>query len=255
MYRLLIIDGDTSSCECFQSLIDWSYYHITNIMAVTSYAEALITAIDFKPHIAFVDVNLGEHNGYDLIEQLRAIGLNIIYCMISEHDDFYSIQKSLQINASDYLLKPLDPTELTASLERMIVQDLHGTLPCTPILNDKRLDPVLKKDYAHFSKITQKLLLFVKDNYQSSLSLTSIGDSLHMSNKYMGRIFIQDTGMKFSEYLTAYRMIRARFLIENTNDKISTIACMVGYSQLNNFYVHFKNYYHISPNTIRSKAD
>ena len=42
-------------------------------------------------------------------------------------------------------------------------------------------------------------------------------------------------------------MIQARKLIENTQEKISVIANMVGYSQLNNFYVHFKNYYNISP--------
>ncbi len=83
-------------------------------------------------------------------------------------------------------------------------------------------------DYSHFSKIT------------------------NMSSKYIGRIFLKDTGIKFSEYLTAYRMIQARRLIENTQEKISVIANMVGYSQLNNFYVHFKNYYNISPSTLRN---
>lgn len=63
---------------------------------------------------------------------------------------------------------------------------------------------------------------------------------------------MKDTGIKFSEYLTAYRMIQARRLIENTQEKISVIANMVGYSQLNNFYVHFKNYYNISPSTLRN---
>ena len=47
-------------------------------------------------------------------------------------------------------------------------------------------------------------------------------------------------------------MIQARRLIENTQEKISVIANMVGYSQLNNFYVHFKNYYNISPSTLRN---
>lgn len=57
--------------------------------------------------------------------------------------------------------------------------------------------------------------------------------------------------MKFSEYLTTCRMIQARRLIENTQEKISVVANMVGYTQLNNFYVHFKNYYHISPSALR----
>ena len=60
--------------------------------------------------------------------------------------------------------------------------------------------------------------------------MTNIAEIFNMSSKYIGRIFLKDTGIKFSEYLTAYRMIQARRLIENTQEKISVIANMVGYS-------------------------
>lgn len=111
---------------------------------------------------------------------------------------------------------------------------------------------MLQVEYSKFSKITNKIILIVKSNYRSSQSLTNIAEIFNMSSKYIGRIFLKDTGIKFSEYLTAYRMIQARKLIENTQEKISVIANMVGYSQLNNFYVHFKNYYNISPSTLRN---
>lgn len=93
------------------------------------------------------------------------------------------------------------------------------------------LDPVLQVEYSKFSKITNKIILIVKSNYRSSQSLTNIAEIFNMSSKYIGRIFLKDTGIKFSEYLTAYRMIQARKLIENTQEKISVIANMVGYSQ------------------------
>ena len=47
------------------------------------------------------------------------------------------------------------------------------------------------------------------------------------------------------------QLIQARRLIENTREQISVVANMVGYSQLNNFYVHFKDYYHVSPSALR----
>ena len=72
-----------------------------------------------------------------------------------------------------------------------------------------------------------------------------------MSSKYIGRIFLRDTGLKFSEYLMVYRMLMARNLIVNTKEKISAIASSVGYSQLNNFYVHFKSYFNVSPSSLR----
>ena len=72
-----------------------------------------------------------------------------------------------------------------------------------------------------------------------------------MSSKYIGRVFLRDTGLRFTEYLMAYRMLEARRLIVGTQEKISVIAGMVGYTQLNNFYIHFKNYFNASPSSLR----
>ena len=105
------------------------------------------------------------------------------------------------------------------------------------------------------SKITNKIIMIVKSDYRSSLSLVGIGEMFCMSSKYIGRIFLQDTGMKFSEYLMAYRMVQARMLIETTRDKIAVVAGRVGYTQLNNFYVHFKEYYGISPTALRDMKE
>lgn len=57
--------------------------------------------------------------------------------------------------------------------------------------------------------------------------------------------------MKYSEYLMAYRLLEAKRLIINTREKISVIAGMVGYSQLNNFYTQFRNYFGVSPSSLR----
>lgn len=251
MYRLLIVDDEKDICENIKYLLDWSLYNITSILTATSYAEAVSKAVDFQPHIALLDINLGDHWGYELAEHLRSMGMQTIFCMISGYDDFNYVHKSMQATARDYLLKPIHVAELRAFIERTIVRDLHGVIP-EHAASQPELDPVLQVEYSKFSKITNKIILIVKSNYRSSQSLTNIAEIFNMSSKYIGRIFLKDTGIKFSEYLTAYRMIQARRLIENTQEKISVIANMVGYSQLNNFYVRFKNYYNISPSTLRN---
>ena len=110
-------------------------------------------------------------------------------------------------------------------------------------------------EYGTLSKITNKIIMIVKGNYKGPLSLVGIGEMFCMSSKYIGRIFLQDTGMKFSEYLMAYRMVQAKRLIETTGDKIIVIAGQVGYTQLNNFYVHFKEYYGVSPTALRDAGE
>lgn len=250
MYRLLIVDDEKDICENIKYLLDWSQYNITSILTATSYEEAVSKAVDFRPHIALVDVSLGDHWGYELAEHLRSMGMQTVFCMISGYDDFNYVHKSMQNGARDYLLKPVSVRELRAFIERTIVRELHGAIPDPH--DSQELDPVLQVEYSRFSKITNKIILIVKSNYRSAQSLTSIAEIFNMSSKYIGRIFLKDTGIKFSEYLTAYRMIQARKLIENTQEKISVIANMVGYSQLNNFYVHFKSYYNISPSALRN---
>lgn len=254
MYRLLIVDRDEDVCESIRYLVDWNQYDISSVLTVSSYGEAVNSLMDFLPHIAIVDLEMGEQWGYELAEHLRDVGVKTVFCVMSDQEDFHYARRSMRAGARDYLLKPINTKELRAFLERTIVRDLHGTVP-DPVLSKPEVDPVLQVEYSRLSKITAKIILIVKSNYRRSLSLTHVAEMLNMSSKYIGRIFLRDTGMKFSEYLTTYRMIQARRLIENTQEKISVVASMVGYTQLNNFYVHFKNYYHISPSVLRRFDD
>ncbi len=249
-YRLMIVDPDRGICENIPYLLDWSQYGVSGILTANSYEEAISRAVDFQPHIALVELELGDRQGYELVRHLRETGLETVFCTMGDKEDFQWVQQSMRAGARDYLLKPLDTSELRSFLERAVVRELGGALPERPAVQTG-VDPVLHTEYGKLSRITNKIILIVKSNYRRGLSLTGIAEMLNMSSKYIGRVFLQDTGMKFSAYLTAYRMIQARRLIENSQEKISVVASMVGYSQLNNFYVHFKNYFRISPGALR----
>ena len=119
MYRLLIVDDEKDICENIKYLLDWSLYNITSILTATSYAEAVSKAVDFQPHIALLDINLGDHWGYELAEHLRSMGMQTIFCMISGDDDFNYVHKSMQATARDYLLKPIHVAELRAYLDTL----------------------------------------------------------------------------------------------------------------------------------------
>lgn len=246
----MIVDPDQGVCETIPDLLDWSQYGVSGILTAGSYEDAVSRAVDFQPHIALVELELGERRGYELVEYLREAGLETVFCTMGAKEDFQWIQRSMRAGARDYLLKPISTRELRSFMERAVVRELGGVLP-ERTASQTGVDPVLRTEYGKLSRITNKIILIVKSNYRRGLSLTSIAETLNMSSKYIGRVFLQDTGMKFSAYLTAYRMIQAKRLIENSQEKISVVASMVGYSQLNNFYVHFKNYFHISPGALR----
>ena len=250
MYRLLIIDGP-DSCETVKSLINWSGYGFSVVMTANSYMEGINLALDLHPHLTLLGTDLGGYQGYELADHLRSIGLRSAFAMMAEELDPEQIILAMRAGARDYLTKPLDPEELRGFVERLVINELGGELPQSDTVRQD-LDPVLKVPYTSLSRITNKIIMIVKSGYRQPQTLTGIAESMHMSGKYIGRIFLKDTGIKFSEYLMAYRMLEARRLIVNTQEKISVIAGMVGYVQLNNFYIHFRSYFGVSPSALRN---
>ena len=250
MYRLLIVD-DPESCAAVQRRIDWQSYGFTVVMTANSYTEGIGLALDLQPHLMLLGTGLGACRGYALADHLRALGLDSVFAMMSAQRDPERIIQAMRAGAKDFLTKPLDETELRTFVERVVVNDLGGSLTrAEPVRHD--IDPVLHVPYGTLSRITNRIILVVRTDYRQSQTLTRIAEGMHMSSKYIGRIFLKDTGMKFSDYLMAYRMLEARKLIVSTREKISVIAGMVGYGQLNNFYIHFRSYFGVSPSALRN---
>lgn len=250
MYRLLIVD-DPESCAVLQSRIDWQSYGFTVVMTANSYVEGINRALDLHPHLTLLGTGMGTYRGYELADHLRAIGLRSVFAIMSADRDPELIIQAMRAGAKDFLTKPLNEGELRTFLERVVVNDLGGR-PSQSEAVRHDVDPVLNVPYSTLSRITNKIIMIVRTDYRQSQTLTGIAEGMHMSSKYIGRIFLKDTGMKFSEYLMAYRMLEARKLIVGTQEKISVIAGMVGYVQLNNFYIHFRNYFGVSPSALRN---
>ena len=250
MYRLLIVD-DKDTGEKLRKATDWAALGFDTVACASSYAEAVNKALDLQPHAAIVSAELDGGKGIALVEHLRSVGQKTIFALTMSRKDFGETRKAMRAGVRDILLKPVSGQALEDFARWVVVRELRGTLPEVREENPV-VDPVLQVEYSSLSKITNKILLLVRSDYRRSLSLTAIAEDFRMSSKYIGRVFLKDTGMRFTEYLMAYRMLEARKLIQGTNEKISVIAAMVGYSQLNNFYTHFRNYFGVSPSSLRN---
>lgn len=250
MYRLLIVD-DPEGCEAVKHLLPWADYGFTVVMEAHSYMEGVNLALDLHPHLALLGTSTGTFRGYELADHLRSLGLKSEFAMMSHEPDPERIIDAMRAGARDFFLKPLDEGTVRTFVERMVVNELGGELPRRDQCR-RDIDPVLNVPYSSLSKITNKIIMIVRTGYRQTQTLTAIAESMHMSSKYIGRIFLRDTGIKFSDYLMAYRMLEARKLIAGTREKISVIAGMVGYVQLNNFYIHFRNYFGVSPSALRN---
>ena len=252
MYRLLIVD-DPESCAAIRSCIDWQSYGFSLVRTANSHGEGINLALDLHPHLTLLGTGLGTCRGYELADHLRAVGLRSVFAVLSADRDPERILQAMRAGAKDFLAKPLDEEELRTFVERVVVNDLGGSLPRAESARQD-IDPVLRVPYSALSRITNKIILTVRTDYRQSLTLTRVAEGMHMSSQYIGRVFLKETDMKFSEYLMAYRMLEARRLILGTREKIAVIAGMVGYVQLNSFYIHFRSYFGVSPGALRNSG-
>lgn len=95
---------------------------------------------------------------------------------------------------------------------------------------------------------------YISKNYSdSSLSIKDISDHVHLSSSYLCTVFKTETDQTLNQYLTNFRMEKAKQLLADPRNKISEIAARVGYGDQNYFGKTFKKVVGLSPSEYREK--
>ncbi len=99
----------------------------------------------------------------------------------------------------------------------------------------------LIKDYIH------------KHYHHDSLSVRDIGNQVFLSASYVCTYFKNETGQTINQYLTEFRMKKAKELLADPRYQIADISFKVGYSNGNYFSKSFKKLTGLSPSDYREK--
>lgn len=87
-------------------------------ISVIGEAEDLSETVDLiesqKPDVVFLDIHLSNENGFDLLEKVEK-KFKLIF--VTAFDEFAI--RAFEINALDYLLKPVNPERLATAIERL----------------------------------------------------------------------------------------------------------------------------------------
>ena len=89
--------------------------------------------------------------------------------------------------------------------------------------------------------VVQKAIMFIKQNYNSDISLNDIAREVGVSGGYLSKLFHEQTGMTFVSYLKQIRLEKAKQLLRRPSAKISDIAVSVGYADEKYFCRTFRN--------------
>ncbi len=115
--RTLIIDDERLAREELKRLLH-PYDEIDIIGEARNGMEALEIIKKEKPDLLFLDISMPEMNGFELIQKLDEIP-KVIF--ITAYDDY--ALKAFEINALDYVLKPVDPERLKDAISKTQKED------------------------------------------------------------------------------------------------------------------------------------
>ncbi len=170
---------------------------------ITGQADSVLSGLtlikQINPDIVFLDIKMPDGTGFDLLNRLEKINFALIF--LTAFDE-YAV-KAFKFSAVDYLLKPIDPDELSAAVDRAIDTLKNKTNQLAPLIEN------LKTIRRESKKIVLKTA--------ESIYLVSIADIIRCeSTGNYTRFFLTDkkailvsrTLKDYDELLTEYGFYR-----------------------------------------------
>ncbi len=115
MYKVVIIDDEASG----RNVVRHNLKRFDKDLSVIAEADSVKSGIEvieaLKPDIVFLDVQMQDGTGFDLLLNVRERGFKVIF--VTSFDNFAI--KAIKYNAADYLLKPIEPDLFQEAVERV----------------------------------------------------------------------------------------------------------------------------------------
>lgn len=115
MYKAVIIDDIDNSRATLRYDLEKFCQQVKIIGEADSVASGIKIIKESKPDVVFLDIQLGDGTGFDILEQLGKIDFHVIFTTAL---DSYGI-KAIKFSALDYLLKPIDTDELVDAVKKL----------------------------------------------------------------------------------------------------------------------------------------
>jgi two-component system, LytTR family, response regulator len=115
--RTVIVDDDPQAISNLRGLLAiYPSIHIEDVIVDDLKASAAI--LEIRPDLVFLDIQMPNKNGFEIIKELTDASFHPKIIFATGYDK-YAVQ-ALRCAAFDYLLKPINPTELHQVIERVM---------------------------------------------------------------------------------------------------------------------------------------
>lgn len=156
-----------------------------------------------------------------------------------------------QNHSDDGIAETLNEIYDELYLHNKAAQYFHDEIRFIYTYTDKLLSEKLKQIQSQRSRPVDEARRYIDANCHTQLSLTMVAEMVHLSPAYFSKLFKNETGIGFSEYLVDIRIKKSRELLLHSDCSIRSIAEQVGYPDEKYFCRLFKKQVGIKPSEYR----
>ncbi len=191
--RILVVDDESDNAELFKALLNKEGYSVTALLDPTKVITALKAG---NYHLVVLDMMMPKLSGTQVLEQIRKLDNDIAVILATGFPTVETAVASLQLSASDYVKKPVEPVAFVDTVKRVLEKkgitrdpeaELHRRLG--RFIRDSRMAQELTlKQLARRTGLSVSLLSQI-ERAESSASISSLYRIAGALRVRMGELF------------------------------------------------------------------
>lgn len=253
MYNVMLVDDEEEVRVAIEKKINWAELGFNVVGSAGNGFDALDMALERRPDVVMTDINMPFMNGLEFSKQLKAELPATKFVILSGYDEFEYAKEAIELSVEEYILKPINSDELYQLFSRLKVR-LDDETEMRHKL--EQLEKYFMDTTSNGGDLVEQAKEYILEHYsEPDLSVDKICSFLNVTPNYFSSLFRKKTGFTFVTYLTNLRMEKAKWLLDNTDEKAYIIAGKIGIDDPNYFSYVFKRAYGISPSKYRQKKD
>ena len=264
MIRLLIADDEKLEREALAELVQRRFEREVVLEVAENGRKAADTAVLWGADLILMDIEMPGMSGLDAARAVLAQRPSCRVIFVTAYSLFQYAHEAVHLGACDYLLKPVDPDELEASVRRAMrqieterkLEELAAAQPQPEQTEteEEAEDAPEESENSQTALVMAHVRRYLEDNYMFDLSLDSVGEILHISQAYLSAQFKKYQKMNFLDCLTELRINAAKELLADPFRSSAEVASMVGYEDASYFARAFKKRTGMTPTQYRRQA-
>ncbi len=163
VYKVLVVDDERLARKDLISLLQ-AHDNIVIAGEADDVPSAVKAVEKLNPDIIFLDIQIPGDSGFDLLDKT---GVTIPIIFVTAYDE-YAI-RAFEVNALDYLLKPVNPERLAKALEKLELQEQETAAGTRRLEYTDRLFLLLGRNFK-FLKVNSLVLVAAAGDYSEVLT-------------------------------------------------------------------------------------